>query len=185
VATITRLKSGSWRAQVRRKGKYVNETFLRRNDADEWAIDIERRIDHQEPTTTRKSRDVQLFGDLITLHRQDLREVGKNVGRSKAASLTFLDKRLGHLRLSELDRDRFIKFGKERALERAGPVTIGIDIGYIKTILSHAAAVHGIVVSTEAIRFLLIVSFVSRSRQQCAKMKSRELNGVTSMPLAE
>jgi hypothetical protein len=26
MATITRLKSGSWRVQVRRKGKYVNET---------------------------------------------------------------------------------------------------------------------------------------------------------------
>jgi hypothetical protein len=51
VATITRLKSGSWRVQVRRKGKCVNETFLRRKDAEEWGIDIERRIDRQEPTT--------------------------------------------------------------------------------------------------------------------------------------
>jgi len=47
VATITRLKSGSWRVPVRRKGKYVNETFLRRKDAEEWAIDFERRIDRQ------------------------------------------------------------------------------------------------------------------------------------------
>jgi hypothetical protein len=85
LATITRLKSGSWRAQVRRKGKYVNETFLRRKDAEEWSIDIERRIDRQEPTTTHKSRDAQLFGDLITLHRQDLEEVGKDIGRSKTA----------------------------------------------------------------------------------------------------
>ncbi|WP_316195200.1 tyrosine-type recombinase/integrase [Bradyrhizobium sp. SZCCHNRI3052] len=149
MATFTRLKSGSWRAQVRRKGKYVNGTFLRRKDADEWAIDIERRIDRQEPTSTQRSRDVQLFGDLVTLHRQDLAEVGKNIGRSKTASLISLDERLGHLRLSELDRERFIKFGKERALEGAGPVTVGIDLGYIKTILSHAAAVHGIIVSTE------------------------------------
>ncbi len=149
VATFTRLKSGSWRAQVRRKGKYVNGTFLRRKDADEWAIDIERRIDRQEPTSTQRSRDVQLFGDLVTLHRQDLAEVGKNIGRSKTASLISLDERLGHLRLSELDRERFIKFGKERALEGAGPVTVGINLGYIKTILSHAAAVHGIIVSTE------------------------------------
>jgi hypothetical protein len=36
-------------------------------------------------------------------------------------------------------------------LEGAGPVTVGIDLGYIKTILSHAAAVHGVVVSTEPI----------------------------------
>jgi hypothetical protein len=56
VATITRLKSGSWRVQVRRKGKYVNETFLRRKDAEEWGIDIERRIDRQEPTMTRQNR---------------------------------------------------------------------------------------------------------------------------------
>ncbi len=28
LATITKLKSGSWRVEVRRKGKYVNDTFL-------------------------------------------------------------------------------------------------------------------------------------------------------------
>jgi len=151
LATITRLKSGSWRVQVRRKGKYVNATFLRRKDAEEWAIDIERRIDRREPTTTHKSQGVPLFGDLITFHRQDLEEVGKDIGRSKTASLTFLNERLGHLRLPELDRERLIKFGKERASEGAGPVTVGIDLGYIKTILSHAAAVHGVVLSTEPI----------------------------------
>lgn len=151
MATINRLKSGSWRAQVRRKGKYVNETFLRRKDAEEWAIDVERRIDRQEPATSRRSNSSRCFGDLIALHLTDLHEVGKEIGRSKTASLIFLDKRLGPLRLSDLDRERLIKFGKERALEGAGPVTVGIDLGYIKTILSHAAAVHGIVVSTEPI----------------------------------
>jgi integrase len=66
------------------------------------------------------------------------KEVGKDIGRSKTASLSFLDERLGHLRLPEPDRERFIKFGKARALEGAGPVTVGIDLGYIKTILSTA-----------------------------------------------
>ena len=151
MATFTRLKSGSWRAQVRRKGKYVNETFLRRKDAEEWALDIERRIDRQEPATSRKSRDAKLFGDLVALHRADLEEVSKRIGRSKSASLTFLDGTLGHLRLSDLDRERLIKFGKQRALDGAGPVTVSIDLGYIKTILSHAAAVHGVIVSTEPV----------------------------------
>ncbi|GAB1717454.1 MAG: integrase [Nitrobacter sp.] len=148
MATFTRLKSGSWRVQIRRKGKYVNETFLRRKDAEEWALDLERRIDRQEPANTR-SRDVKLFGDLISLHRQDLQEVGKKIGRSKNASLNFLDTRLGHLRYGELDRERLIKFGKERAAEGAGPVTVGMDIGHIKTILTHAAAIHGVVTSVE------------------------------------
>jgi hypothetical protein len=44
VATFTRLKSGSWRVQVRRKGKYLNNTFLRRKDAEEWALETERRM---------------------------------------------------------------------------------------------------------------------------------------------
>ena len=82
-------------------------------DADEWGVDIER-IGRWEQAMTRKSRDVQLFGDLITLHRQDLEEVGKEIGRSKTACLILLDERPGHLRLPELGRERSIKFGKAR-----------------------------------------------------------------------
>jgi hypothetical protein len=151
VATFSRLKSGSWRAQVRRKGKYVNETFRRRKDAEEWALDIERRIDRQEPATTR-SRDAKLVSNLIALHRADLEEVGKKIGRSKDASLNFLDERIGHLRIGELDRERLVKFGKERASEGAGPVTVGMDLGYIKTI----TCVHGISAPIEPINLARI-----------------------------
>jgi hypothetical protein len=38
----------------------------------------------------------------------------------------------------------FIDFGRERAAEGAGPMTLGVDIGAIKMVLSHAAAVHGL-----------------------------------------
>jgi integrase len=149
VATFSRLKSGSWRVQVRRKGKYVNNTFLRLKDAEEWSLETERRIDRGEPTSG--SRDARTFGDIVRLHRADLQEVGKRIGRSKTASLVFLERRLGRLKLPELDRERLIQFGKERAREGAGPVTLGMDLGYIKTIASHAAAVHGIVISMEGI----------------------------------
>jgi hypothetical protein len=42
---IVKLPSGNWRAQVRRKGKYISNTFRRRADADAWALEIERTID--------------------------------------------------------------------------------------------------------------------------------------------
>ncbi len=151
MATVTKLKSGSWRVQVRRKGNYVSVTFLRRKNAEGWAIDEERRIDRGEPSTKRNRRDARTFGDLVRLHVADLHEVGKPIGRSKAASLHFLESRLGVSKIAELDRERLIQFGKERAREGAGPVTLGIDLGYIKTIFSHAAAVHGIPLSTEPI----------------------------------
>ena len=72
MATFSKLNSESWRAQVRRKGKYVNDTFLRRKDAEEWALEVERRIDRGEPAMARASRDAKTFGDLIKLHREDL-----------------------------------------------------------------------------------------------------------------
>jgi hypothetical protein len=75
---------------VRRKGKYFNETFQHRKNAEECAPDIERRINRREPATT-WSREAKLVGDLITLHRRDLEEVVKKIGRSKDASLNFLD----------------------------------------------------------------------------------------------
>jgi len=45
VASFTQLPSGGWRVQVRRKNRYVAETFRRRKDGEEWALDIERNID--------------------------------------------------------------------------------------------------------------------------------------------
>ena len=42
---IVKLPSGNWRAQVRRKGKYISNTFRRRADADTWALETERTID--------------------------------------------------------------------------------------------------------------------------------------------
>jgi hypothetical protein len=93
VATFTKLKSGSWRVQVRRKGKYVNDTFLRRRDAEEWALDVERRIDRGEPPITTRSHEAKTFGDLVRLHRDDPKEVGRRIGRSKTASLAFLETR--------------------------------------------------------------------------------------------
>jgi hypothetical protein len=38
MATFTQLASGNWRVQVRRKTRYVAETFRRRKDGEEWAL---------------------------------------------------------------------------------------------------------------------------------------------------
>lgn len=71
-------------------------------------------------------------------------DVGKVPLRSKAANLNLLRRELGKCNMAALDRDRLIRFGRDRAAQGAGPVTLGIDIGLIKLILSHAAAVHGL-----------------------------------------
>lgn len=45
MATYSKLPSGTWRVQVRRKGRYIGETFLKRDDARRWATEAEGRID--------------------------------------------------------------------------------------------------------------------------------------------
>jgi integrase len=151
MATFTKLASGSWRVQVRRKGRYISETFLRREDARIWAQDSERDIDRgATPQPSRIARK-NTFGDLIDLHIEDMKEVGKAPGRSKAATLDMLKRELGKKTITELDRAYLVKFGRTRARQDAGPVTLSMDIGAIRLVLSHAAAVHGLSASVEPV----------------------------------
>lgn len=65
---IVKLPSGNWRAQVRRKGKYISNTFRRRADADTWALETERTIDRGLNPKAINPRSVHTFGDIIDLH---------------------------------------------------------------------------------------------------------------------
>lgn len=47
-------------------------------------------------------------------------------------------------------------YGRQRARDGAGPATLAIDLAFIGTVLTHAAAVHGIPVNTEAVRLACI-----------------------------
>ncbi|HRO14585.1 MAG TPA: site-specific integrase [Paracoccus sp. (in: a-proteobacteria)] len=182
MATITKLPSGTWRVQVRRKGKYASETFLRRGDGEAWARAVELKIDRGEPILC--DATTKTFGGLIDLHKGDLAQVGKCLGRSKAASLESLSARLGKLRPAELDREKLIAFGKDRAREGAGPVTLSIDLGYIKTILCHAAAVHGISVSTEGVDLARIalgrLGLVGKSNERDRRPTEAEIGAIIS-----
>ena len=147
MATFTRLASGNWRVQVRRKTRYVAETFRRRKDGGECALEMERNIDRSGSSKPRAVRNVRTFGDLIGLRDEDMHEAGKPPRRSKAAVMGSLKTELGGVKLSALNRERLIEFGRKHAKQGAGSATLAIDMSFIRTIITHAAAVHGINVS--------------------------------------
>lgn len=99
MATITKLRSGHWRVQVRRKQSYASETFLRHEDARKWAIATERRIDLGQSPLKRSKVDPTTFAHLVDLHLEDMREVGKAPRRSKQFTLDALKEKLGQVRL--------------------------------------------------------------------------------------
>src|SRR6266436_9694897 len=120
VATFTQMASGNWRVQVRRKTRYVAETFRRRKDGEEWALEMERNIDRNGSSKPRAVRNVRTFGDLIDLHDEDMHEVGKPPRRSKAAVMASLKTALGSVKLPALNRERLIELGRKRVMQGAG-----------------------------------------------------------------
>ena len=182
MATIAKLRSGSWRAQVRRKGQYASRTFRLRLDAQAWARDIERRIDLGRSLDVRHAPHAKTIGALIALHVSDMCEVGRAPLRSKAQSLEKLDRVLGHVRLRNLDRMTLVEFGKRRAQEGAGPVTIGMELGYLRMIFLHAASVHGVPVSAEPIEHARIalkrLGLVGKPHERNRRPTPSELNRI-------
>jgi integrase len=179
MASIQKQKSGAWRVQVRRKGRSVSETFVRYEDAKRWGVDAERQIDRGETPAPSRVGKLQTLGDLIDLHIADMKAVGRAPRRSKDATLRMLKARLGSRNLVELDRERFVTFGRERSAEGAGPMTLSIDIGTIKLVLSHAAAVHGLPVRVEAVDLARIalkrLGLVGKGKERDRRPTDQEL----------
>ena len=131
VPTIAKLPSGSRRAQVRRKGRCVSDTFLRRDDALRWSRLAELSVDRNETPVSSRIGRLTKFGELGRLHIEDMTAVGKPPRRSKAATLDMLERELETIKITTLDRERLIQFGRARSEAGAGPVTLGTDIGTI------------------------------------------------------
>ena len=179
MASIRRQKSGRWRVQVRRKGRSASETFVRYEDAKAWGVDAERQIDRGEVPRASQIARLATFGDLVDLHIEDMKSVGRVPRRSKAAVLRALKQNLGRKKIGEIDREEIVRFGRARAKAGAGPMTVGMDIGMIKLVLSHAAAVHGLAVRVEPVdlgrQALTRLGLVGKSRERDRRPSDEEL----------
>lgn len=182
MATFKKLPSGNWRTVVRRKGVYKSDTFRRRKDAEQWALEIERRIDRGESVSTQRVANVSTFGDLIDIHIADMHEVNKPLRRSKAFSLKMLKTKLGQTPFDKLHRERLVEYGRCRSREGAGPVTLSSEFSYINTVITHAAAVHGICVTKEPVdlaRFALRrLGLVGRGSERDRRPTQSELEAI-------
>jgi hypothetical protein len=82
--------------------------------------------------------------------------------------------------LPALNRERLIEFGRKRAKQGAGPATLSIDLSFIRTIITHAAAVHGIEVSAEEARLARValshLNLVGKSKERDRRPTQDELD---------
>ena len=178
--TISKLPSGRYRVQIRRRGKSVSKTFRLRGDAETWGRQQEIRSDRGESLTTVPSGTT--LGDLIDLHLNDMAEVGKPAQRSKDWALQRLKRDIGSWRLSHITREGILDFGRDRAKQGAGPATISGDLTFINTVLTHASVVYGHIVPTEQLRLgrgaLYRLGLVGKSLERDRRPTADELKRI-------
>lgn len=182
MAAINRLPSGRWRVQLRRWGSYASKTFRLKADAEQWARAQEDSLERGEGITLKAKQPHETLGDLIELHLADMAEVGRAARRSKEFTLRRLNETIGKLHVAHLSRERVIEFGRRRAKEGAGPVTISMDLSYLHLILEHAAAIYGYSVPTEQLRLgraaLLRLGLVGKSNVRDRRPTEDELGRI-------
>ncbi|WP_233356183.1 site-specific integrase [Henriciella aquimarina] len=141
---------------------------------------MERRIDRGENVSKTRPKHLNTLSDLIDLHIADMHESCKPLRRSKSFSLGKLKQDIGHIQIDRIDRETIVQFGRLRATKGAGPATIGMDISYLKTILTHANAVHGIQTPVEAVNLaraaLNRLGLVGKSHERDRRPSQEELD---------
>jgi len=182
MASILKLKSGAWRAQIRRKGQYASSTFHAHADAERCARDIERRVDLSQTIGAAKGPHSTILAEAIALHIADMCEVGRAPRRSKAYRLDKLKSSLGRIKLAALDREGLIAYARRRAAQRAGPATISMELGYIRTVLVHASAVHGVAISPDPVDLARValkrLGLVGEGQERCRRPSPDEFNRI-------
>lgn len=186
MATFDKLPSGRWRVQVRRKGQRASRCFRLKSEAEAWAVEAEGKISRGKSVNAVLVVDTTTtFSFVINLHIRDLAQVGKPLLRSKAFSLDKLKHVLGREKLAGLTRERLIAYAKARANQGAGTATIGMDIGYIRTILVRATAVHGIDTPVEQVNLARValrrLSLVDKSNERDRRPTQDELDRIIAL----
>jgi integrase len=100
MATITKLPSGKFRAQIRRQGVYRAQTFSRKLDAQVWAAELERAIESGSSRGTIQPSAGMLLSDLIEAYTRQakvsraaelaLLQIGRSIGQTPVRQLNAL-----------------------------------------------------------------------------------------------
>lgn len=148
MATFRR-RGKRWQAQVRRLGTFESTTFDTKAAAEKWARRIEGEID--QGSALGRERVTGTVADLLTAYEAEARKV-RPLGRSKLGVLKQLHEGLGSLPLRSLTGDAILAHCRRRREGGAGPVTVGLDLSLLGTVLRSAHALTGRRLSDEAVR---------------------------------
>ncbi len=143
MATITRTKSGTWKAQVRRIGlPAVNKTFKAKYDAEAWSRSVESEQD-RGVFVNRSEADRVTVGELIDRYILEITPLKRSAKNDKQRML-FLKRHFGHFIVSQLQSKHIAAYRDKRLAEGRQGATIVKEIGSMRHLLDVAIKDWGI-----------------------------------------
>ncbi|TXF99201.1 tyrosine-type recombinase/integrase [Massilia arenae] len=120
------------------------------------------------------------FGDLIDHYVKEITLI-KPLGESKRFALAAIHLALGSEKALNITAHRLIEYVKSRHEAGAGGVTIGMDIGYIKGVLSHARITNKSInmdAITDVKEFMKRISMKTKSTERDRRPTEVELTAI-------
>ncbi len=137
MASVYQSRAGKWTAQINVDGKRRSKTFTTKTEAKRWATleeskDLQRSVGYDHTMT---------FAQLANEYKHQAEKV-KPFGRSKTQAIQEIVRLLGKYKLRDFNSKIFIEFCNVRrnGVTKTGPVTLGMDLTYIHTILNNGGA---------------------------------------------
>lgn len=152
------------------------KTFATEKAAKNWLEAYEKSVtapDYVDPGDLAK----KTFGDLIDLYVKETSMI-KPHGETKRFSLAAIRVALGSEKADKITTSRLIDYVKSRHKAGAGGVTIGMDIGFIKGILSHARITYKSInmeVIDDVYRFMKSIKLKKKSTSRNRRPTEAEL----------
>ena len=138
-----RKRGDTWRAEIRRKGyRRMSATFDNREDAEEWADDIERDmkrgryVNNQEANTTTLKEALLAYKKEVTPHKKGSKRESNRI--NQLASLPFAEKKLADIRSVDIARYR------DERLKKVSPSTVKKEISLISQVFVTCVSEWGI-----------------------------------------
>lgn len=131
-------------------------TFLRRRDADEWALATEHNIDPGVMPNSPDPKAVRALASPIDHCICDHQEIDKPIQRSKANVLEALCISFGDTRVYDLKRSKWTEFGKRCAIERTDPAALAFNFPFLGTLVTFAAAAYDTAASPKKVKLARI-----------------------------
>ena len=136
MATVRKLSSGKWNAQVRRKGHTpISKSFTYEKDAHVWIRSIESDMDRGS-YVNRSTADHTTLADALERYRVEITPSKKGKDQELRRIAVWLKHPLAKRSLSSLKGKDFAKYRDDRLMKRTSASTVRLELSLIHT-LSH------------------------------------------------